>query len=55
VEQQVVFGDALAEFDHFGLEAVEADALVAVLAEDQRLAVLEFQHVVSALVSRSVA
>ena len=41
VEQQVVFVDAVAELDDFGVHAVQADALVAVLAEDQRLAVFE--------------
>ena len=34
---------------------VQADALVAVLAEDQRLAVLEHERVVSALMSFSVS
>ena len=44
VEQQVVFGDALAQLDDFRLHAVQADALVAVLAEDQRLAVFEVER-----------
>ena len=44
VDEQVVHGDAVAQRHHLGLEAVQADALVAVLAEDQRLAVLEVEQ-----------
>ena len=41
VEKQVVFGDALAKFDHLGFQAVEADALVAGFTEYERLTVLK--------------
>ena len=46
VDQQVVDRDAILEIDDFGIEPVQADALVAILAEDHRLAVLEIQNVV---------
>ena len=42
VEQQIVLGDALAEFHDFRIHAVEADTLVPILAENQRLAVFQF-------------
>src|SRR4051812_48130624 len=35
VEQQIVFADAFAQLDDFRIHAVEADAFVAVLAEDE--------------------
>jgi len=41
VHEQVGFGDAVPELDDLGVEAPQADALVALLAEDHRLAVLE--------------
>ena len=41
VDQQIALGDSVAELHDFEIEAVLADALVAVLAEDQRLAVFE--------------
>ena len=47
MEQQVVFLDALAQFNDLGFHAVEADTLVTILAKDERLAVLEFNDVVS--------
>ena len=57
VHQQVGLGDAvLPDGDDLGVQAVEADALVAVLAEDHRLAVLEDEHPVLAdLAVREVA
>ena len=46
VKHQVVFADSLAELHDFQLHAVHPDALVAILAEDQRLAMLEFERMV---------
>ena len=54
VEQQIVFSDSVSEVDDFKPQAVESDAFVAVLAEDERLTVLKFETW-SSLVSRSVA
>ena len=49
MDEQVRLGDAvLAELDDLGPQAAQPDALVAVLAEDHRLAVLEVQHPVLA-------
>ncbi len=50
VDEQIFFGDAVAELDDFEVEAIQADALVAILAEDQRLAVLELDDVLAARV-----
>jgi hypothetical protein len=44
VEQQVILGDALTQLDDLGIHAVEANTLVAVLAEDQRLAVFQLDR-----------
>jgi len=43
VKEQVVFRNAFVEFDNLELHAVEADALVAVLSEDQRLGRARFR------------
>ena len=51
VDQQVALADAAAELDDLELEAVQADALVLVLAEDQRLAVLEVRRSLSSRTS----
>ncbi len=48
VDEQIALGDAVAELHDFEVEAVQADALVAVLAEDQRLAVFELDDVLAA-------
>ena len=45
VHEQIFFGNAIAELDDFEVEAIQANALVAILAEDQRLAVLELNDV----------
>ncbi len=50
VYEQIFFGDAVAELNDFEIESVQADALVAVLAEDERLAVLELDDVLAARV-----
>ena len=50
VDEQIFFGDAVAELDDFEVEAVQANALVAILAEDQRLAVFELDDVLAARV-----
>ena len=50
VDEQIFFGDAVAELDDFEIEAVQADALVAILAEDERLAVFELDDVLAARV-----
>src|SRR5262249_164555 len=43
-EEKIIFGDALAELNDFRIHAVEANALVTVLAEDQRLAVDQLER-----------
>ena len=48
VDDQVAFADAVAELHDFEVEAVHADALVAILAEDERLAVFELDDVLAA-------
>ena len=48
MHQQVAFADAVAEIHNFGGRAVEADALIAVLAEDQRLSVFQRDRAVRA-------
>ena len=48
VDEQILLGDAVAELDDFEIHAVEANALVAILAEDQRLAVFELDDVLAA-------
>ncbi len=50
VYEKILLGDAVAELDDFEVEAVQANALVAILAEDQRLAVLELNDVLAARV-----
>src|ERR1700675_685135 len=50
VNEKILFRDAVAELDDFEIEAVHANALVAILAEDERLAVLELDDVVAARV-----
>ena len=50
VHEQIFFGDAVAELDDFELEAIQANALVAILAEDERLAVFELDDVLAARV-----
>src|SRR5579862_9324350 len=50
VDEKIFFGDAVAELAAFEFEAVEANALVAILAEDERFAVLELDHVLAARV-----
>ena len=56
MNQQVVLGHSVAERHHFGVEAPQADSLVAILAEDHRLAVLEQQHPILAhLAVREIA
>ena len=44
VEQQIVFGNPFAQLDDFGLQAVQTNALVAIFAKNQRLAMLQFQR-----------
>jgi hypothetical protein len=48
VDDQVGLADAVAQHDDLRREAVEADAPVAVLAEDHGLAVLQVEDVVVA-------
>ena len=49
MDEDVGLGDAvLADRHDLRTQAIEADALVAVLAEDHRLAVLEDEHAVGA-------
>ena len=48
VDEEIFLGDAVAELDDFEFEPVEADALVAILAEDERFAVFELDHVLAA-------
>ncbi len=44
--KQIVFGDALAQLDDFRLQAMQADALLAIFAENERLAVLQVDDVI---------
>lgn len=46
VEQQIVFGDTCAKLNDFGHQAVEANAFVAILAKDHRLAMFEDKQIV---------
>ena len=46
VHEEVRFADTVPELDHLGLEVPQANALVAVPAEDERLAVLEHERVI---------
>src|ERR1700726_4986496 len=48
VDQQIFFGDATAKLHDFHIEAVHANALVAILAEHQRLAMFELNDVFAA-------
>src|SRR3989304_540429 len=49
VDEEVLLADGvLAQLDDLGLEAVETDAFVLVLAEDHGLALLEVEHAVGA-------
>ncbi len=48
VDEQIFFGDAVPQRDDFELEAVQANAFVAILAEDERLSVLELDDVLAA-------
>ena len=48
VNEQILLGDAVAEMHDFEIDAVQANALVAILAEDQRLAVFELHDVFAA-------
>ena len=50
VNEQVALGDSVAKLDDFEVEAVHADALIAILAEDQRFAVFELDNVLAARV-----
>ena len=44
MEQQIVFGDSLAQLDDLRFHAVQANPFVAILAEDQRFAVFQFDR-----------
>ena len=48
VNQQIAFRDAVSELHDFQFEPIQANSLVAVLAEDERLAVFELNHVFAA-------
>ena len=52
VDEQIFFGEAVAvaEVDDFEIEAVHADAFVAILSEDERLAVFEVDDLFAARV-----
>ncbi len=52
VDEQIFFGEAvaIAEMNDFEIEAVHADAFVAIFSEDQRLAVLEVDDLLAASV-----
>ena len=50
VHEQILLGDAVAQLNDFEFESVQADALVAILSEDERLAVFELYHVLAARV-----
>ena len=50
MHEQIFFGDAVAELDDFEFETVQPDALVAILSEDERLAVFELHDVLAARV-----
>ena len=44
MEQQIVFRNSLAEFHDFGSKPIETNSLVAILSEDHRLAVFQFER-----------
>ena len=47
MHQQVVFGDAIfTNRDYFRMRAIHANALVALLSENHRLAVFEIEHAI---------
>src|SRR5260370_6568192 len=48
VDQEILFRDAVAELDNLELEALQADAFLAVFSEDERLAVFQLNHVLAA-------
>ena len=50
MDEQIALGDSVAELYHFKIEAIHADALVAILAVDQRLAMLKLHDVLAARV-----
>src|SRR5271155_1140525 len=47
MHQQIFFGDAISQGDYFEIETDEANSLVAILAEDQRLAVFELDDLLA--------
>ena len=44
MEQKIIFSDTGTKRDHFGTEPIEANAFIAILAKDHRLAMLQFQR-----------